>query len=49
MAKSVHVLKLLGKFGKVRASFRRALECDDDRKLAQLLEAGKNGRDALGN
>jgi prephenate dehydrogenase len=40
------VLKSLGKFEKVLASFRHALECDDDGKLAQLLEAGKQRRDA---
>ncbi|MBP85340.1 MAG: prephenate dehydrogenase [Planctomycetaceae bacterium] len=43
------VLKSLGKFEKVLASFRRALERDDQRKLIQLLEAGKQRREALGN
>lgn len=43
------ILKSLGKFEKVLASFRRALERDDQRKLLQLLEAGKQRREALGN
>jgi prephenate dehydrogenase len=43
------VLKSLGKFEKVLTSFRRALERDDQRKLIQLLEAGKQRREALGN
>lgn len=43
------ILKSLGKFEKVLASFRRALERDDQRKLVQLLEAGKQRREALGN
>ncbi len=43
------VLKSLDKFEKVLGSFRRALERDDQRKLLQLLEAGKQRRDSLGN
>ena len=43
------ILKSLDKFEKVLASFRRALERDDQRKLVQLLEAGKQRREALGN
>ena len=43
------VLKSLGKFEKVLASFRHALERNDQRKLLQLLEAGKQRREALGN
>lgn len=43
------VLKSLGKFEKVLASLRRALERDDQGRLLQLLEAGKQCREALGN
>ncbi len=43
------VLKSLGKFERVLASLRRALKQDDDEKLLQLLEAGKQRRDSLGN
>lgn len=43
------VLKSLDKFEKVLASFRRALERDDQQKILQLLEAGKQSRDSLGN
>ena len=43
------ILKSLDKFEKVLASFRHALERDDQRKLVQLLEAGKQRREALGN
>jgi prephenate dehydrogenase len=44
-----HVLKWLAKFEKVLTSFRGALETDDTRQLARLLDAGKRNRDALGN
>ena len=43
------VLKSLDKFEKVLASFRRALEQDEQEQLLQLLEAGKQRRDSLGN
>ena len=43
------VLKSLDKFEKVLASLRRALERDDQEKLLQLLAAGKQRRDSLGN
>lgn len=43
------VLKALGKFEKVLAAFRAALERNDRRQLVDLLEAGKQRRDALGN
>ncbi|MEX0819145.1 MAG: prephenate dehydrogenase/arogenate dehydrogenase family protein, partial [Pirellulaceae bacterium] len=43
------VLKSLDKFEKVLASFRQALERDEQEKLLQLLEAGKQRRDSLGN
>ncbi|HRX77777.1 MAG: prephenate dehydrogenase/arogenate dehydrogenase family protein [Planctomycetaceae bacterium] len=43
------VLKSLDKFEKVLATFRQALERDQQEKLLQLLEAGKQRRDSLGN
>lgn len=43
------VLKSLDKFEKVLAAFRQALERDQQEKLLQLLEAGKQRRDSLGN
>ena len=43
------VLKSLDKFEKVLASFRRALERQEHEQLLQLLEAGKQRRDSLGN
>ncbi|MDA1050453.1 MAG: prephenate dehydrogenase/arogenate dehydrogenase family protein [Planctomycetota bacterium] len=43
------VLKSLDKFEKVLASLRRALERDEQEKLLQLLEAGKQRRDSLAN
>jgi prephenate dehydrogenase len=43
------VLKSLDKFEKVLASFRHALERDEHEQLLQLLEAGKQRRDSLGN
>jgi prephenate dehydrogenase len=43
------VLKSLDKFEKVLAAFRHALERDQQEKLLQLLEAGKQRRDSLGN
>lgn len=43
------VLKSLDKFEKVLASLRHALEQDDQEMLLQLLEAGKQRRDSLGN
>ncbi len=45
----LHVLKSLDKFEKVLAKFRQALENDDQRKLLQLLEAGKEHRETVGN
>ena len=44
-----HVLKSLDKFEKVLAKFRRALEKDDQNKLLNLLEAGKQNRESVGN
>jgi prephenate dehydrogenase len=44
-----HVLKWLDKFEKVLASFRSALETDDPKQLARLLDAGKRNRDVMGN
>ncbi len=44
-----HTLKALDKFAKVLASFRRALTDNDSARLQQLLEAGKQNRDAVGN
>jgi prephenate dehydrogenase len=44
-----HVLKSLDKFAKVLQSFGHALDQDDAEKLLDLLEAGKECRDALGN
>ncbi len=43
-----HVLKSLDKFEKVLAAFREALDAGDSSKLEQLLQAGKQNRDALG-
>jgi prephenate dehydrogenase len=43
------VLKSLDKFEKVLVAFRQALERDQQEKLLQLLEAGKQRRDSLGN
>ena len=43
------VLKSLDKFEKVLAAFRQALERDQPEKLLQLLAAGKQRRDSLGN
>jgi prephenate dehydrogenase len=43
------VLKSLDKFERVLAMFRHALERDQQEKLLQLLEAGKQRRDSLGN
>ncbi|MCA9122006.1 MAG: prephenate dehydrogenase/arogenate dehydrogenase family protein [Planctomycetaceae bacterium] len=43
------VLKSLDKFEKVLAALRRALERDDQGKILQLLQAGKQRRDSLGN
>jgi prephenate dehydrogenase len=43
------VLKSLDKFEKVLIAFRQALERDQQEKLLQLLEAGKQRRDSLGN
>jgi len=44
-----NVLKSLTKFEKVLAKYRRALENDDQNKLLQLLEAGKQHRESVGN
>jgi prephenate dehydrogenase len=44
-----HTLKALDKFAKVLASFRRALNDDDSARLQQLLEAGKQNRDVVGD
>jgi prephenate dehydrogenase len=43
------VLKSLDKFAKVLASFRAALQRGDQAKIAKLLEAGKQNRDAVGS
>ena len=45
----LHVLKSLSKFEKVLATFRQSLENDDQGKLRQLLEAGKQHRESVGN
>lgn len=44
-----HVLLAVEKFATVLASFREALEQADGAAIAQLLEAGKRTRDALGS
>ncbi len=44
-----HILKSLGKFEKVLASFRRALEKGDEQRLKQLLREGKDKRDPVGD
>lgn len=44
-----HTLKALSNFEKVLSSFRAALESADDASLRQLLEQGKQHRDALGS
>lgn len=44
----LHVLQSLDKFEKVLSAFRHALECGDFGQLEQLLQAGKQNRDALG-
>jgi prephenate dehydrogenase len=43
------VLKSLGKFEKVLATFRVALERGDTTRLVQLLDAGKQTRDSVGS
>jgi prephenate dehydrogenase len=43
------VLKSLGKFAKVLDSFGRALDEDDADRVLELLEVGKQCRDAVGN
>ena len=43
-----HVLQSLDNFAKVLADFREALGADDSQQLEQLLQAGKQNRDALG-
>ena len=42
-----HVLKSLAKFEKVLGSFRDALRCGDEARLAQLLDEGKRTRDSV--
>lgn len=44
-----HTLKALGKFEKVLASFRAALEENDSAQVARLLQRGKERRDAVGS
>lgn len=44
-----HVLKSLDKFEKVLASFRRAIEQNDARRIIRQLEQGKQNRDAVGS
>ncbi len=44
-----HVLKSLDSFETVLATFREALESDDQDRLLLLLEAGKQHRESLGN
>jgi prephenate dehydrogenase len=43
------VLKSLGKFEKVLAKFRTAMERDDQARIVQLLDSGKQTRDSMGN
>jgi prephenate dehydrogenase len=44
-----HVLQSVDKFAKVLADFREALATEDAARLEQLLDAGKQKRDALGS
>ena len=44
-----NVLKSLERLEKVLSSFRKALDTDDQKKLLQLLEAGKRNRESVGN
>ena len=44
-----HVLKSLDKFEKVLASFRAALDRNDQDAIVKLLAAGKRNRDAVGS
>jgi len=44
-----HVLQSLDNFAKVLADFREALAAEDAGRLEQLLEVGKQNRDALGS
>jgi prephenate dehydrogenase len=44
-----YVLKSLDNFAKVLASFRSALAQHDQNQLVELLKAGKQNRDAVGN
>ncbi len=43
------VLQSLDKFEKVLSTFRAALQCSDEARIVQLLEMGKQTRDALGS
>ena len=49
LANAGHTLKALAKSEKVLSSLRQALEAGDERKLLQILEAGKRIRDAVGS
>jgi prephenate dehydrogenase len=44
-----HVLKSLDKFAKVLDRFRDSIDQDDAARILELLEAGKQCRDAVGN
>ena len=44
-----NVLESLGVFEKWLARFRKALESNDQTRVAKLLQAGKQNRDAVGN
>jgi prephenate dehydrogenase len=44
-----HVLKSLDEFAKVLDSFRAAIGQDSGKKILELLQAGKERRDAVGN
>ena len=46
---AAHTLKALDKFEKLLAAYRRALERNDQCRLAELLSQGKDRRDAVGN
>ena len=49
LANRREVLKSLGKFEKVLATFRAALQRGDTAGLVQLLDAGKQTRDSVGS
>lgn len=49
LANRAHVLAALGRYEKVLASLRRALERCDEKKLTEILLEAKRRRDALGS